>query len=36
MIDMNRSLSQMVKNGIITVENASAYSTNPKGLERLM
>ncbi len=36
MIDMNRSLSQMVKNGIITVENAFAYSTNPKGLERLM
>jgi twitching motility protein PilT len=36
MIDMNRSLSQMVKNGIITVENAFAYSVNPKGLERLM
>ena len=36
MIDMNRSLTQMVKNGIITVENAFAYSTNPKGLERLM
>lgn len=36
MIDMNRSLSQMVKNGVITVENAFAYSTNPKGLERLM
>ena len=36
MIDMNRSLSQMVKDGIITVENAFAYSTNPKGLERLM
>lgn len=36
MIDMNRSLSQMVKDGIITVENAFAYSTNPKGLERIM
>lgn len=36
MIDMNRSLAQMVKNGVITVENAFAYSTNPKGLERIM
>lgn len=36
MIDMNRSLAQMVKDGIITVENAFAYSVNPKGLERLM
>lgn len=36
MIDMNRSLIDMVKKGEITVENAFAYSTNPKGLERLM
>lgn len=36
MIDMNRSLAQMVKDGVITVENAFAYSTNPKGLERIM
>lgn len=36
MIDMNRSLIDMVKKGMITVENAFAYSTNPKGLERLM
>ncbi len=36
MIDMNRSLAQLVKDGIITVENAFAYSPNPKGLERLM
>lgn len=36
MIDMNRSMAQMVKDGVITVENAFAYSTNPKGLERLM
>lgn len=36
MIDMNRSLAQMVKDGVITVENAFAYSTNPKGLERII
>jgi len=36
MIDMNRSLTDLVKRGEITVENAFAYSTNPKGLERLM
>src|SRR5690606_6206198 len=36
MIDMTRSLAQLVKNGEITVENAFSYSINPKGLERLM
>ena len=36
MIDMNRSLMELVQKGEITVENAFAYSTNPKGLERLM
>lgn len=36
MIDMNRSLIDLVKKGEITVENAFAYSVNPKGLERLM
>ncbi len=36
MIDMNRSLAELVKRGEITVENAFAYSFNPKGLERLM
>ena len=36
MIDMNRSLVDLVKRGEITVENAFSYSTNPKGLERLM
>lgn len=36
MIDMNRSLVELVQNGQITVENAFAYSLNPKGLERLM
>lgn len=36
MIDMNRSLLRLVQNGDVTVENAFRYSTNPKGLERLM
>jgi twitching motility protein PilT len=36
MIDMNRSLTELVQKGEITVENAFAYSVNPKGLERLM
>jgi twitching motility protein PilT len=36
MIDMNRSLSELVKQGEITVENAFAYSIDPKALERLM
>lgn len=36
MIDMNRSIVELVQKGEITVENAFAYSVNPKGLERLM
>ncbi len=36
MIDMNRSLVELVRAGEITVENAFAYSTNPKNLERLL
>jgi twitching motility protein PilT len=36
MIDMNRSLVQLVQKGEITVENAYTYSTNPKGLDRLL
>ena len=36
MIDMNRSLARLVQNGDITVENAFTYSTNPKGLERII
>lgn len=36
MIDMNRTLVDLVRTGEITVENAFAYSSNPKGLERLM
>jgi twitching motility protein PilT len=36
MIDMNRSLVELVQKGEITVENAFMYSTDPKGLERLI
>jgi twitching motility protein PilT len=36
MVDMNRSLVELVRRGEITPENAFAYSTNPKNLERLM
>ncbi|USN87553.1 MAG: type IV pilus twitching motility protein PilT [Candidatus Nomurabacteria bacterium] len=36
MIDMNRTLARLVQNGDVTVENAFTYSTNPKGLERLI
>ncbi len=36
MIDMNRSLVELVRQGEISVENAFAYSINPKNLERLM
>lgn len=36
MIDMNRSLVDLIRRGEITVENAFAYSVNPKGLERLL
>lgn len=36
MIDMNRTLVELVKQGEITVENAFTYSNNPKGIERLM
>lgn len=36
MIDMNRSLVDLVERGEITVENAYAYAINPKGLERLI
>jgi twitching motility protein PilT len=36
MIDMNRSLADLVHRGEITVENAFAHSINPKGLERLL
>ncbi len=36
MLDMNRSLVDLVQKGEITVENAFSHSTDPKGLERLM
>lgn len=36
MIDMNRSLADLVRKGEITPENALLYSFNPKGLERTL
>ncbi len=36
MVDMNRSLIELVRQGEITIENAYAYSLNPKNLERLL
>ncbi|MDZ4284270.1 MAG: type IV pilus twitching motility protein PilT [Patescibacteria group bacterium] len=36
MVEMNRSLVELVQKGEITVENAFAYSINPKGLDRLL
>lgn len=36
MMDMNRCLVDLVRRGEITVENAYAYSLNPKNLERLL
>ena len=36
MIDMNRSLAELVRMGEITVESAYARSWNPKNLERLL
>lgn len=36
MIDLNRTLSELVKAGEITVENAYMFSQNSKGLERLL
>jgi twitching motility protein PilT len=36
MVDMNRSLVELVQKGEITIENAYQYSINPKGLERMM
>lgn len=36
MIDMNRSLAELVRNGEVSVENALLYSFNPKGLERMI
>jgi twitching motility protein PilT len=36
MIDMNRSLAELVRAGEITVENAYLHSMNPKTLERMV
>ena len=36
MIDMNRSLAELVRSGEITVETAYAHSWNPKTLQRLL
>jgi len=36
MIDMNRSLADLVRKGEITPENAAAYSPNPQMIERLL
>lgn len=36
MVDMNRSIIELVERGDITVENAFSHSINPTGLERLM
>lgn len=36
MIDMNRTLADLVRRGEITVESAKGYSINPKVLERLL
>jgi len=36
MIDLNRCLVKMVRDGIITVENAYRYSYNPKTLEKML
>lgn len=36
MIDMNRSLVDLVGRGEISMENAYQYSINPKGLERML
>lgn len=36
MIDMNRTLVDLVRRGEIRAQDAKAYSLNPKGLERLL
>ncbi len=36
MVDLNRSLVELVRAGEISIENAYQYSLNPKGLERMV
>ncbi|OGZ07099.1 MAG: type IV pili twitching motility protein PilT [Candidatus Lloydbacteria bacterium RIFCSPHIGHO2_02_FULL_50_13] len=36
MVDMNRSLADLVRKGVITAENAYLHSFNPRALERMI
>ncbi len=36
MVDLNRSLSELVRSGEISADDAYRYSSNPKGLERMI
>lgn len=36
MIDLNRNLSELVRNGEITIENAYLYTQNSKGLDHML
>ncbi len=36
MVDLNRSLSELVRAGSISAENAYQYSLNPRGLEKML
>ena len=36
MIDLNRTLAELVRNGEISIENAYLHSQNTKGLEKLI
>ena len=36
MVDLNHSLTELVRAGEISIENARQYSLNPKGLERMI
>lgn len=36
MVDLNRSLAELVRSGEVTVENAFQFSSNPKTLERMI
>jgi len=36
MVEMNRSIADLVHRGEVSIENAFAYSTNPKNLKRLL
>ena len=36
MVDLNRSLLELVRKGEISIENAYQFSLNPKGLERMI